>query len=151
MTAAARTEASTRRFGFGRADEHPYRRLVGDAVRVVVALVLLTISARHTQSVVERDLARLLADLPGGVHGFFRSVLAIGTLWGVALVTIAALGLRRVRLAVAIAGAGVLAWVVARLTGFLVARHGLGDAVDALVHGARLGRYPVGTSRWSAR
>ncbi len=143
MRAAERTEASARHFGFGRADEHPYRRLVGDAVRVVLALVLLLISARHTATSVERDLARLLADLPAGFRSFFRSVLAVGTIWGVALVTIAALVLRRVRLAIALAGAGILAWLVARLTGFLVARDGLGDAVDAVLHAARLGRYPV--------
>lgn len=143
VTAAERTEASARHFGFGRADEHPYRRLPGDVVRVVLALVLLVISARHTSTTIERDLARLLADLPAGVRSFFRSVLAVGTIWGVALVTIAALLLRRVRLAIAIAGAGLLAWLVARLTGFLVARNGFGDAVDALLHGAHLGRYPV--------
>lgn len=143
MRSAERTDAAPRRFGFGRADEHPYRRLPGDAVRAVLALALLTVSARHTQTAIERDLAQLLADVPAGVHGFFRTVFAIGTLWGVALVTVAALLLRRVRLAIAIAGAGVLAWLVARGTGFLVARNGVGDAVDALLHGARLGRYPV--------
>ena len=68
---------------------------------------------------------------------------AIGTIWGVALVTVAALLLRRFRLAIALAGAGVLAWLVAWRTGVIVARTASAPRRDGLLHGARLGRYPI--------
>jgi len=114
----ARTQERTPRTlrAFGRADERPYRRRPTDVVRVVLAVVLLVASARHVGAAhpVERDLARVFGDLPSGLEGVFRSLLALGTLWGVVLVTVAALLLRRLRLALALAGAGVLAWGAAR-------------------------------------
>lgn len=134
-----------RHFGFGRADEHPYRRLLADWVRLTLAVVLLVASARHAGAAhpVERDLARFFAHLPEGLGGVFRSLLALGTLWGVTLVTIAALLLRRWRLAIALAGAGVLAWAVARGTAFLVAGGGVGDAVHDAFTNAHAGRFPT--------
>lgn len=133
------------RRAFGRADERPYRRLVTDWVRLALAVVLLVASARHVGAAhpVERDLARFFADLPTGLDGVFRSLLALGTLWGVTLVTVAALLLRRWRLAIAIAGAGVLAWAVARATAFLVAGDPVGDAFKAAVDNSHAGRFPT--------
>ena len=135
----------TRHFGFGRADERPYRRLLADWIKLVVAIVLVVASARHVGAAhpIERDLGRFFVDLPRGLEGVFRSLLALGTLWGVILVTVAALLLRRVRLAIALAGAGVLAWGVARLVAFLVASDTLGDALHATLDNTHSGRYPT--------
>jgi uncharacterized membrane protein YbhN (UPF0104 family) len=114
-------------------------------VRFAVAAVLLVASARHVGAghPLERDVARFFADLPAGLSGVFRSLLALGTLWGVTLVTIAALLLRRLRLALSIAGAGLLAWVVARVVAFLVAGDGVGDALHAALDDSHAGRYPT--------
>lgn len=140
-----RAEAPVRSFGFGRADEHPYRRLVGDWVRLGLAVLLLVGSVRWAETAhpVERDLVRLVADVPEGVREVLRWVLAVGTLWGVALVAVAALVLRRVRLAIALAGAGALAWCTARLVGHIAVHDRFGDALDAMVRSSRLGRFPV--------
>jgi uncharacterized membrane protein YbhN (UPF0104 family) len=107
--------------------------------------VLLVASARHVGAAhpAERDLARFFADLPSGLGGVFRSLLALGTLWGVTLVTVAALLLRRLRLALSLAGAGVLAWVVARVVAFLVAGDALGGALRAALDDSGAGRYPT--------
>ncbi len=145
-TARARTRHGPRTHrAFGRADERPYRRRPTDVVRLVVAVVLLVASARHVGAAhpVERDLARFFGDLPSGLEGVFRSLLALGTLWGVILVTVAALLLRRLRLALALAGAGVLAWGAARLVAFLVAGDSVGDAVRATVDNSHAARYPT--------
>ena len=82
---ASRTIAPSAWRAFGRADERPYRRRPSDVARLVVATVLLVASARHVGAAhpVERDLARFFADLPPGFDGVFRSLLALGTLWGV--------------------------------------------------------------------
>ena len=145
-TNAQATNAHTRTHrAFGRADERPYRRRPSDLVKVVVAVVLLVASARHVGAAhpVERDLARFFADLPTGLDGVFRSLLALGTLWGVVLVTVAALLLRRLRLALALAGAGVLAWGAARAVAFLVAGDSVGDAVRAALDNSYAARYPT--------
>ena len=143
----ARTQERTPRTlrAFGRADERPYRRRPTDVVRVVLAVVLLVASARHVGAAhpVERDLARVFGDLPSGLEGVFRSLLALGTLWGVVLVTVAALLLRRLRLALALAGAGVLAWGAARVVAFLVAGDSVGDALRAATDNSHAGRYPT--------
>jgi uncharacterized membrane protein YbhN (UPF0104 family) len=130
---------------FGRADEHPYRRLVSDWVRLVLASVALVASARHVGAPhpLEREIARFFAHLPDGLGGVFRSLLALGTLWGVTLVTVAALLLRRWRLAVALAGAGVLAWAVARVTAFLVAGDTVSRAFHAALANSRADRFPT--------
>jgi uncharacterized membrane protein YbhN (UPF0104 family) len=133
------------RRAFGRADERPYRRRPSDVVRLLVAALLLVASARHVGAAhpVERDLARFFADLPTGLGGVFRFLLALGTLWGVALVSVAALLLRRLRLALALAGAGLFAWVVARVVAFLVAGDAVGGALRAALDNSRAGRYPT--------
>ncbi|MFN8027660.1 MAG: lysylphosphatidylglycerol synthase transmembrane domain-containing protein [Acidimicrobiia bacterium] len=143
--ASDRPQHRAARRAFGRADERPYRRLLTDWVKLALAVVALVASARHVGAAhpVERDIARFFADLPTGLEGVFRSLLALGTLWGVTLVTVAALLLRRWRLAIALAGAGVLAWVVARGTAFLVGGDSVGDALKAAVDNSHAGRYPT--------
>jgi uncharacterized membrane protein YbhN (UPF0104 family) len=143
--ATSHTPAPRARRAFGRADERPYRRRPSDVVRLLAAAVLLVASARHVGAAhpVERDLARFFADLPAGLGGVFRSLLALGTLWGVTLVSVAALLLRRLRLALALAGGGILAWATARVVGFLVAGNAAGDALRAALDNSRAGRYPT--------
>ncbi len=142
---ASHTFAPRARRAFGRADERPYRRRPSDVVRFVAAALLLVASARHVGAAhpLERDLPRFFTDLPAGLSGVFRSLLALGTLWGVTLVTVAALLLRRLRLALALAGAGILAWVAARVVAFLVAGDAVGDALHAAFDNSRAGRYPT--------
>ena len=79
--------AGMRRRAFGHADEHPYRRLTGDWFRLVVATVLVVLSARHAggDGAVEKDLAQFFAALPEGMRGFFEALSRLGSLWAVAI------------------------------------------------------------------
>ena len=80
-------------FGFGHADEHPYRRLTADWVKLPLAAVLLVASVLHAGDEVAAELRvdRLFSDWPYRFGGVYRGVFAVGTVWGVALVVVAAL------------------------------------------------------------
>lgn len=122
-----------RRRSFGHADEHPYRRLTGDWLRLAVAAVIVTATALHVDDATafEQQTAKWFQSLPEGLHGFFEALSRIGSIWVVVLVTAAALLARRWRLAVVLTTAGAAAWFAARLLGFLVDGQ---QFVDALGH-----------------
>src|SRR5215470_6007078 len=82
---------------FGHADERPYRRLTGDWIRLVVAVLLLWVSAAHADTPwrAEESLAAFFASLSSELHGVFEAVARLGSLWALAIVAIAALAARR--------------------------------------------------------
>jgi uncharacterized membrane protein YbhN (UPF0104 family)/tRNA A-37 threonylcarbamoyl transferase component Bud32 len=122
-----------RRRAFGHADERPYRRLTGDWLRLVIASLLVTLSALHVgdESSTEQAVTKWFDSLPAGLHGFFEALSRLGSLWVVLLVTAAALVARRWRLAAVLAASGATAWFAGRLVGFLVDGQ---DVPDALAH-----------------
>ena len=136
---------TTRRIVFGPADERPYRRLIGDWIGLVLATVLVAVTAANPQFLrpAERALDRFFATLPGSLDGVFQVALAIGYLWGLALVALAALVARRVRLATVIAAAGGAAWCIARVLGFAVDGRSTWSSFTAVFSGAEPGSYPI--------
>ncbi|HXY93018.1 MAG TPA: lysylphosphatidylglycerol synthase domain-containing protein [Acidimicrobiia bacterium] len=130
---------------FGHADEHPFRRLTGDWVRVGAATALLLLSARHVgdDTRVEQDVSRFFAQLPDGAHGLFTACSRLGSLWAVLLVAAAALLARRWRLALVLVVAGAIAWFVGRLMGFLVAGASVGAALADVFHPSKQPVYPT--------
>jgi uncharacterized membrane protein YbhN (UPF0104 family) len=142
-TAVAAVARPLRR-GFGRADEHPYQRLTADIVKLILASVLLVMSARHVGdgNATEADVRQFFASLPDGFHGFFVAVFKFGSLWALGLVVVAGLVARRWRLAAAIAIAGVLAWFFGRLLSLVVA--GANHPLEGVFDGRSLpSSYPV--------
>lgn len=130
---------------FGHADERPYRRLTGDWIRLVLAAVLVAVTAANPQFLraVERTLDAFFAALPGSFDGVVEVALAVGYLWGLALVVVAALVARRYRLAAVIAAGGVLAWLFARFLGFVVDGAGGWSAIGKVFSGDQPGPYPT--------
>jgi len=108
---------------------------------------VLVVASLHAGAVTrtERSIFQTFNTLPSGAKSLFRLLYGLGALWAVGLVVLAALAGRRWRLARDMAVAGVLAWVVARLMGALVADSAsLASSYHAVV---RLGhdtpRFPV--------
>ncbi|WP_328401563.1 lysylphosphatidylglycerol synthase domain-containing protein [Nocardia sp. NBC_00403] len=103
------------------ADIPPRARVVerhaGDAIRVVLGLVALTISAlaaRHTEvPQLEVDLFRVINDLPSWVAPVLWVIMQLGTIGAVGVAAGAALVARRFRMARDIAAAGVLSYLLA--------------------------------------
>ena len=136
---------TSRRVVFGHADERPYRRLTGDWVRLVLAAVVVAVSATNPGFLhaAERALDAFFAALPGAFDGVFEVALAVGYLWGLALVVLAALVARRCRLAGVLAAAGLLAWILARWIGFGTAGDGFWSALGKVFTGDDAGAFPA--------
>jgi undecaprenyl-diphosphatase len=125
-------ETGWRRRLFRRAGEGDLRRRSGDWVRLVVAVLLLVLAARHSGDVTasERAVFNLFNTLPGAAAPLFRDLYRLGALWAVGLVVVAALFGRRWRLARDLLVAGFLAWATARAVGQIVVAHeGIGHSV----------------------
>ena len=133
-------------FGFGHADEHPYRRLTADWVKVPLASALLLVSAFHAgnEYAAERRIDRLFADWPERFGDVYRGLFAVGTLWGVGLVVVAALLARRWRLGLVL-GLGGVAGLVRGARRRLRRRRAaaFGDAFVGVFDGTRPGSYPA--------
>jgi uncharacterized membrane protein YbhN (UPF0104 family)/tRNA A-37 threonylcarbamoyl transferase component Bud32 len=140
-----RAPRDLRRRAFGHADEKPFRRLTGDAIRVGVAAVLLAISAAHytDNTQFDHDVERVFADLPDGLHGLFEVFSRLGALWAVLVVAAAAFVARRWRLALALLLAGGAAWFAARFMGFVVVGVSPGDAFVDVFHTSKQPVYPT--------
>jgi uncharacterized membrane protein YbhN (UPF0104 family)/tRNA A-37 threonylcarbamoyl transferase component Bud32 len=134
-----------RRRAFGHADERPYRRLTGDWLRLVVAAILVTVSALHVgdESSFEQQATKWFESLPAGLHGVFEALSRLGSIWVVILVTAAALVARRWRLAAVLATSGAAAWFGGRLLGFVVAGQGFTDALRHVFDTGRQLSYPT--------
>src|SRR5690349_11780876 len=114
--------ASWRAHSFGPASEQPYRRRTSDWVRLVVGVGILAFAIWHQDDpgTFERNLFTTLNGLPNDLESFFRGLYAVGALWALGLVVLAALVARRWRLARDMAIGGVAAWALARFIGALV-------------------------------
>jgi uncharacterized membrane protein YbhN (UPF0104 family)/tRNA A-37 threonylcarbamoyl transferase component Bud32 len=97
---------------FSAASDEPYRRRAIDAIRLLVAAFLLTLltvrAGDHTTF--ERRLASFLASIPGAGADWWRVPLAVGVLYGLALVAICLIARRRSRLVVQLLAAALGAW-----------------------------------------
>jgi len=133
------------RGAFGHADEHPYRRLTADLVKLPLAVVVVVATARHAGdlSVVEQRITSFFTSLPDNLHPFLETLSNIGALWGVALVALAGLVARRYRLASVLASSGALAWFLGRFLGLIVAHHSVGSALTGVFDGTDPGGYPA--------
>ena len=140
-----RLPSGMRRRAFGHADEKPFRRLTGDAIRVGVAAVLLALSAAHytDHTRFDQDVEHALGDLPDGLHGLFSAFSRLGALWAVLVIAAAAFVARRWRLAVALLVAGSAAWFAGRFMGFVVAGVSPGDAFVAVFPTSKQPVYPT--------
>jgi uncharacterized membrane protein YbhN (UPF0104 family) len=133
------------RRAFGAADEHPFRRLTADWIKLGVAAVLVTVSLRHVgnKTATENRIEQFFHSFPDGLNHLFNGLLGLGVLWGVGLVVIAALVARRWRLASVLASAGLLAWYFARFVGFLAAGKDLGHAFTSAFSDTQSTSYPA--------
>src|SRR4051812_32185801 len=93
--------ASWREHSFGPASEQPYRRRTSDWIRLVIGVGVLAFAIWHQDAPTgfEKDLFPPLNGLPDQLESFFRLLYALGALWAVGLVVVAALVARRWRLA----------------------------------------------------
>jgi uncharacterized membrane protein YbhN (UPF0104 family) len=130
---------------FGHADERPYRRLPGDAVRLVLAAVVVAVTAANPSFLhaAERTLDAFFATLPGSFDGVFEVALAVGYLWGLAILVVAAIVSRRVHLATMLTVGGLLAWVIARFLAFAITGDGIWSALGKVFTGDEAGTYPT--------
>ena len=121
MSVSSRT-AAWRANSFGPASEQPYRRRISDWVRltVAVALIALLVWQHDHQSQALDNVTTLINGLPNYLDSLFRLVFALGALWAVGLVVVAALVARRWRLARDLLVAGVATWAIARVMGQMV-------------------------------
>jgi uncharacterized membrane protein YbhN (UPF0104 family)/tRNA A-37 threonylcarbamoyl transferase component Bud32 len=133
------------RRAFGAADEHPFRRLTADWIKLGVAAVLVTASLRHVgnKTATENRIEQFFHSFPDGLNHLFNGLLGLGVLWGVGLVVIAALVARRWRLAIVLASAGLLAWFFSRFVGFLAAGKSYGSAFTSVFSGSQPTSYPA--------
>jgi uncharacterized membrane protein YbhN (UPF0104 family)/tRNA A-37 threonylcarbamoyl transferase component Bud32 len=133
------------RRAFGAADEHPYRRLTADWIKVGLAAVLITASLRHVgnATATEKQIESFFSSLPSGLDRVFNGMLGLGVLWGVGLVVVASLVARRWRLALVLASAGALTWFFARFVGFIASGRDVGHAFTSVFSDAQSGSYPA--------
>lgn len=120
---AGAPEGRSRRSGLfrrvGDRDGANHARHPGDLVRVVLALLVIVVTAAlartHRVSRFELNVFRLINDLPGFLSGPLWLVMQIGALPAVFVVGVAAVAVRRFRLAgeFVVAGGGV--WVLAKI------------------------------------
>ena len=98
------------------------RRRPGDAVRVVLALLVIIALSYHAfhPTVAEKTFADWLRDLPDDAEKVVLVLYDLLALWAVAIVVTALLFLRRWRLARDLALAALVAWVGGRLLAFVV-------------------------------
>ena len=98
----------------------------GDVVRLVLGLAILAASAELVQrdrvGVLETNVFRLVNDLPTALYPLFWAVMQLGNLIAVPVIAAAAALTRRFRLAVNLAVAGTVAWLLAKVVKQLVER-----------------------------
>jgi undecaprenyl-diphosphatase len=108
-------------FRGGDVDRHP-----GDIIRVIIGALLFGVCAlvarQHQLSRFEKNLFRLVNDLPGTFEGVFTAATQAGTLWAVLVVALVALAWKRPLLLRDLAIAGVAAGLLSRVAKTLVER-----------------------------
>src|SRR3954463_15921341 len=93
--------ARGRGHSFGPASEQPYRRRTSDWIRLVVGATVLALAIAHEGDLTafESNLFSFVNGLPDQLESLFRLIYALGALWAVGLVVVAAVVARRWRLA----------------------------------------------------
>ncbi len=121
------------------------RRRPSDAVRVVVAVLLLTALAFHADdpTAFERSFTRVFTSLPSDADTLVLIIYDLMALWAVVLLVVAVLLLRRWRLARDLLVAGCAAWVLGRLVGFFVRDTDLWHAFRVTFDLTDAPRYPL--------
>jgi glycosyltransferase 2 family protein len=121
------------------------RRRPGDAVRVVIAAVLLVVLALHANEpfAAERTFGRFLRSLPHDADTFILLFYDLLALWAVALLAFALVLLRRWRLARDVGVAGALAWVMGRLVAGYVEHTDLRHAFTVTFDLTDVPRFPL--------
>ena len=121
------------------------RRRPSDAVRVVVALALLTGLAFHADSptATERAVVRWFDTLPQAAETFFLVFYDLLALWAVLLLAVTVLLVRRWRLARDLLVAGAAAWLFGRLLAFVWGRTTLGGAFQVVFDVTNAPRFPT--------
>ena len=111
-----------RSHSFGPASEQPYRRRTSDWIRLAVGVTILAFCIAHQDnpSDFELNLFKSINGLPDALESLFRLIYALGALWAIVLVVLAALFARRWRLARDLAIGGLATWALARFIGALV-------------------------------
>ena len=142
---------SWRAHSFGPASELPYRRRTSDWIRLVIGASVFAFTIWHQDDPTqfERNLFTFVNGLPDQLDSFFRLLYAVGALWAVGLVVVAALVARRWRLARDLAIGGFVTWVLARFVGTLVVENASSAAQPRRRHPDRRRHHelPRGTGR----
>jgi undecaprenyl-diphosphatase len=116
--------------------EDGVRRRPTDAVRVVVAVVLIVPLALHVGHLTptERDIVDLYDSIPAGMRTTFLVLYQLAAVWALGLLVVTVALLRRGRLARDLVVAGALAWVLGRLLVYLTDQASLRGAFDLAVN-----------------
>jgi uncharacterized membrane protein YbhN (UPF0104 family) len=130
-----------------RRDEGDFRRRPGDAVRLVLAALLVTVLTWHASrlTATERSVADFFHSIPDGARSLLRAGYTLVSLWAVGIVAVAALLLGRWRLARDAAVAGAIAWLLGRLIAYTQDHSTLADALRIVLD--RRGTPPFPTVR----
>lgn len=119
------------------ATPRPCRRHALDWVHVAAGAVILVVSALPVDPMTVDDVEvgafRAVNDAPDLPFALFWAPMQLGNILAVPAATLAALALRRVRLAMALALAGLLAWVVAKGVKAVVERGRPGSLLEETV------------------
>jgi uncharacterized membrane protein YbhN (UPF0104 family)/tRNA A-37 threonylcarbamoyl transferase component Bud32 len=121
------------------------RRRPGDAARVVVAVVVLIPLAYHANhpTATESALVELFDSIPHGARTLFLILYQLAALWAVGLLVVTVLLLRRWKLARDLVVAAGAAWILGRLTAFLVDRGDLWKAFQVTFDLTGTPRFPL--------
>jgi len=121
------------------------RRRPSDAVRVLVAIAVLTGLAFHADSptATERAVVRWFDTLPKAAETFFLVFYDLLALWAVLLLAVTVLLVRRWRLARDLLVAGAAAWLLGRLLAFVWGRTSLGGAFEIVFDVTNAPRFPT--------
>ena len=131
---------------FRAASEQTARRRTTDWLRLVVAIAVLFVLARHANSitVTERAIFELFNTLPNGLSTFFEVLYRFGTLWVLLLMVGATLLAGRWRLGRALLLSGVLAWAVARVLGeFVVGQESFAKSLSVITRSGPTPSFPL--------
>ncbi len=121
------------------------RRRPGDAVRIVIAAVVVGLLALHADSptAAERAFARFFRSLPDDADSFILLFYDLLALWALGLLAFALVAVRRWRLARDVAVAGALAWVLGRLIAVFVRQTDLAKAFTVTFDLTDVPRFPL--------
>ena len=125
--------------------EDVVRRRPTDAVRAVVAAVLLVPLAYHAGHLwlTEQRVIEFFDSIPHGARTLFLILYQLAALWAVGLLVVTVLLLRRWRLARDLAVAGALAWVLGRLMAYFTNRSDLRNAMKVTLDLGDVPRFPM--------